>query len=67
MNLLQSKKPTSKEVALMAGVSVATVSRVINGEPNVRPGTRQKVTAAIEALEYRPNNAARILAQRRSH
>lgn len=39
-----------------------TVSRVINGESNVRPATRDSVNAAIEALNYAPNSAARTLA-----
>lgn len=39
-----------------------TVSRVINGETNVRPATRELVNAAISALNYAPNPAARSLA-----
>jgi LacI family transcriptional regulator len=39
-----------------------TVSRVVNGELNVRPGTREKVQAAVAALNYMPNQAARHLA-----
>ena len=50
------------DVAARAGVSPMTVSRVINGETNVRPKTRETVNAAIEALNYAPNPAARSLA-----
>lgn len=57
-----SKVPTITDVARRAGVSPMTVSRVINGESNVRASTREAVTAAIEALGYTPNRAARSLA-----
>ena len=48
-------------VAEQAGVSVATVSRVLNGHENVRPATRDKVLAAIDASGYRVNELARNL------
>lgn len=54
--------PTISDVALHAGVSPMTVSRVINGETNVRPATRDRVNEAIGALRYKPNPAARSLA-----
>ncbi len=54
--------PTISDVARRAGVSPMTVSRVINGETNVRPTTREAVNAAISALNYAPNPAARSLA-----
>ncbi|WEK01451.1 MAG: LacI family DNA-binding transcriptional regulator [Candidatus Sphingomonas phytovorans] len=54
--------PTIRDVARMASVSSMTVSRVINGEANVRPTTRDAVNAAIAALSYSPNPAARSLA-----
>ena len=54
--------PTISDVAKRAGVSPMTVSRVINGESNVRPTTREVVNAAISALNYAPNPAARSLA-----
>ncbi|GAA0315443.1 LacI family DNA-binding transcriptional regulator [Sphingomonas oligophenolica] len=54
--------PTIRDVARMANVSSMTVSRVINGEANVRPSTREAVNAAISALSYSPNSAARSLA-----
>ena len=44
------------------GVSPQTVSRVLNHHPSVRPETRQKVLAAVQALGYEPNLAARLLA-----
>jgi DNA-binding LacI/PurR family transcriptional regulator len=54
------------DVARAASVSHQTVSRVLNGHPNVRPATRERVLAAIEQLGYRPNLAARALASGRS-
>ena len=57
---------TIMEVAAMAGVSMKTVSRVMNGELHVRPVMREKVLAAAHALNYRPNLAARQLAAKRS-
>ncbi|MFX4377453.1 helix-turn-helix transcriptional regulator, partial [Acinetobacter baumannii] len=56
------KVATIADVAQLAGVSPMTVSRVINGEQNVRPGTREKVQAAVAELNYVPNQAARHLA-----
>jgi LacI family transcriptional regulator len=60
------RRATIIEVARRAGVSIKTVSRVTNDEPNVRPGLRQKVARAVEELGYRPLQAARGLAARRS-
>src|SRR5262245_16018098 len=53
---------TIADVARRAGVSPMTVSRVVNGESNVRPSTREKVHAAVAELNYIPNQAARRLA-----
>jgi LacI family transcriptional regulator len=50
-----------RDVATQAGVSTATVSRVLNGHPNVAPEVRAKVLAVIETLHYRPSNLARGL------
>jgi len=60
-------KATIDHVAKLAGVSMKTVSRVVNREPNVRESTRAKVEAAIEQLHYRPNQSARNLASTRAH
>lgn len=49
------------DVAAHAGVSAQTVSRVANGQTNVRPTTRDRVLESIQALGYRPNSAARNL------
>jgi LacI family transcriptional regulator len=54
--------PTIADVAKEAGYSPMTVSRVINGEKNVREGTRKAVQAAVAKLHYSPNLAARSLA-----
>lgn len=58
---------TIDDVAKAAGVSIKTVSRVVNREPNVRAATKEKVEAAIKELNYRPNQSARGLASRRSY
>jgi DNA-binding LacI/PurR family transcriptional regulator len=60
-------RPTLEEVAVVAGVSRATVSRVVNDSPKVAPDLREKVEAAIRELGYVPNLAARNLATRRSN
>ncbi len=60
-------KATIDDVAELAGVSMKTVSRVVNQEPNVRASTREKVDAAIDELNYRPNQSARNLASQRAH
>jgi LacI family transcriptional regulator len=54
--------PTIADVAREAGFSMMTVSRVINGESNVRDSTRDAVQVAIDKLNYSPNLAARSLA-----
>lgn len=50
------------DVATAAGVSIQTVSRVMNGHPSVKSSTREHVLAAVSSLGYRPNRAARALA-----
>jgi DNA-binding LacI/PurR family transcriptional regulator len=60
------RAPVMADVAKLAGVSHQTVSRVINGSTHVRPETRQRVMAAMDQLEYRPNPAARALVTGRS-
>ncbi|WP_200552441.1 HTH-type transcriptional regulator GalR [Kosakonia sp. LAM2021] len=54
---------TIKDVARLAGVSVATVSRVINDSPKASESSRQAVQSAMDALNYHPNANARALAQ----
>jgi LacI family transcriptional regulator len=61
-----ARNATITDVADSAGVSIKTVSRVFNSEPNVRPQTRDRVLAAAAELDYHPNVAARSLAGRRS-
>ena len=58
--------PGLKDVAARAGVSIKTVSNVVNGYVHVAPATRARVQAAIEALGYVPNLAARQLRGGRS-
>jgi len=57
---------TIYDVAREANVSMATVSRVVNGNPNVKPSTRKKVQEVIERLGYRPNAVARGLASKKT-
>ncbi len=57
---------TIYEVSKMAGVSLATVSRVINNKPKVSDRTRERVRSAMEELGYRPNSIAQSLASKRS-
>ena len=54
------------DVARLAGVSHQTVSRVLNGLPNVRPATKERVEHAIAQLRYSPSPAARALVTRRT-
>lgn len=56
------RRSTIADVARVAGVSPMTVSRVVNDGKNVRSDTRERVQAAILALNYAPNTAARALA-----
>ena len=57
---------TIKDVARAAGVSVATVSRTLNGTDFVLPGTKQRVIDAVKALRFTPSGAARSLITRRT-
>jgi DNA-binding LacI/PurR family transcriptional regulator len=59
-------RPVMADVAAQAGVSVMTVSRVLNGFPGVADGTRRRVEQAVAALGYHANTAARVLAGGRS-
>ena len=57
---------TIKDIASACGVSVSTVSRVLNNRPDVSEEVRQRVLAAVEAKGYIPNNSARDLVRSRS-
>ena len=59
--------PTLEMVAALAGVSRATVSRVVNGAPSVDPHLVSSVEKAVRTLNYVPNRAARTLASRRTY
>ena len=59
--------PTIKDVAKLAGVSISTVSRVMNDSKPVSPESRRKVLDAIEKLDFKPNELARSLVMRRSN
>ncbi len=52
---------TIKDVAQLAGVSISTVSSIINNSKPVSPAVRRKVLEAIEELDYKPNQVARSL------
>ncbi len=67
MTTTGDRKVSMREVASLAGVSHQTVSRVINGHPNIKSDTRERVLRVIESVNYRPNSAARALASRRSN
>ncbi len=58
--------PTIRDVALRAGVSTATVSRVLAGIGNPRPSTSDAVMDAVAALDYRPSGVARSLRMKRT-
>src|SRR5690242_4533213 len=58
--------PVMADVAVVAGVSHMTVSRVLNDPGSVKPATRDRVQAAMRSLGYRPNTVARALATGRT-
>jgi LacI family transcriptional regulator len=58
---MMSRRPTLRDVSVLAGVSPKTVSRVINDDPGVAPATAKRVQVAIRELGYRPNPVARSL------
>jgi LacI family transcriptional regulator len=62
----QPGKITIRDIASLAGVSIATVSRVLNGRPDVGPETREAVLQHIRAHNYSTNRSARMLAGGRS-
>src|SRR5215217_430349 len=55
------RQPTMKDVAALSKVSIKTVSRVINGEPNVSPEVVQRVLDAVRMVGYRPDLTASSL------
>ena len=63
---MKTKRPTLRDVALEAGVSYQTVSRVINNNSHVSNKTRSRVLKAIDSLGFKPNRAAQILQTERS-
>ncbi|MEO1025886.1 MAG: LacI family DNA-binding transcriptional regulator [Pseudomonadota bacterium] len=63
---MQKSRGGIRDVARETGLSIATISRVMNGAKNVSPLTRQRVTEACERLDYVPNPAARALSTARS-
>jgi len=62
----QSSRTSIRDVARLAGVSLGSASRVLNGASNVTPAVRQRVEQAVEQLGYRPNHVARSLRSRTS-
>ena len=58
---ITQRAPTMRQVAARAGVSVFTVSAVVNSSANVLPHTREQVLEAMRELDYQPNHAARSL------
>jgi DNA-binding LacI/PurR family transcriptional regulator len=64
---VQARRATIRDVAAHAGVSHQTVSRVINGNPNVAEPTRERVAASIRELGYVPSPMARGLISNRTH
>jgi len=67
MKRLPSQVATIADVAKLANVSIATVSRVVNASTPVIPDTAERVHAAIRELNYVPKAAARVLASRKTH
>jgi len=58
---------TIQQLAAQSGVSVATVSRALNGSPEVSEATRSRILELARELDYTPSAAARTLVSRRSH
>ncbi len=61
----ECKTATLYDVARIAGVSTATVSRIVHGQDRVRPATRERVQKVIDELGYVPDSAAQSLSRRR--
>jgi len=58
---MDTRRPSMRDVARESGLSLQTVSRVANGEPNVNESTRDRVLGVMRDLGYRPNLAARAM------
>ena len=58
---MEKRRPSMRDVARVSGLSLQTVSRVANSEPNVNEATRDRVLAVMRELGYRPNLAARAM------
>jgi LacI family transcriptional regulator len=65
--MASQKQSTMKDVSVLAGVSIQTVSAIINNKPGISPETSARVNAAIQQLDYRPNTGARSLRTRQTH
>ena len=63
---VEGHRPTIQDVVTQAGVSPATVSRVLNVSARMRPALAERVRATMHALQYRPSRAARALRDNRS-
>src|SRR5919204_755018 len=61
------KQITIRELARLSGVSIGTVSRALNGYPDVGPDTRERILLLAEELDYTPSASARTLVTQRSH
>ena len=59
--------PSLKDLAKECGVSVATVSKALNGQPDIAPATRERICAAARRMGYLPNAAARALKTNRTY
>lgn len=64
---MRSNNPTMRDVAKMAGVSIQTVSAIINGKPGITNETKERVLSAIQTLGYRPFTVARSLRTRQTN
>ena len=64
---MENQQPTIKDIAKMAGVSIATVDRVLHNRGKVSKKNLDLISAAIETLSYKPNQIARALSSRKSN
>ena len=64
---LKNRPPTIADVAERAGVSIATVSRVLNGTTPVQPVKAERVRLAMDEMQFVPRTAARVLASKRTN